>query len=65
LIFKDHFGLQALFYFLSGLEEFMKEQPWGLGHIPAAEPSCLADNIHKCCDFAFLHKILLAGCMGG
>jgi hypothetical protein len=30
-----------------------------LGHILAVEPSCLADNIHKCYDFAFLHKILL------
>jgi hypothetical protein len=28
LIFKDPFGLQAFFYFLSGLEEFMKKQPW-------------------------------------
>jgi hypothetical protein len=25
LIFKDTFGLQAFFYFLSGLEEFMKK----------------------------------------
>jgi hypothetical protein len=29
LIFKDPFGLQAFFYFFSGLEEFMKKQPWG------------------------------------
>jgi hypothetical protein len=64
LIFKDPFGLQAFFYFLFGLEEFHEEIALGaLGHILAVEPSCLADNIHKCYDFSFLHKILLAGCM--
>jgi hypothetical protein len=28
-IFKDPSSLQAFFYFFSGLEEFMKKQPWG------------------------------------
>jgi hypothetical protein len=28
LVFKDPSGLQVFFYFLSGLEEFMKEKPW-------------------------------------
>jgi hypothetical protein len=36
-----------------------------LGHILAVEPPCLAGNIHRYYDFAFLHKILLAGCMDG
>jgi hypothetical protein len=36
-----------------------------LGHILAVEPTYLADNIHRYYDFAFLHKILLAGCMDG
>jgi hypothetical protein len=29
LIFKDPFCLQAFFYFLSRLEEFVKKQSWG------------------------------------
>jgi hypothetical protein len=33
-IFKDPSGLQAFLYFLSGLEEFMKKQPWG--HLAAS-----------------------------
>jgi hypothetical protein len=36
-----------------------------LGHILAVGPSCLADNIHRYYDFAFLHNILLAGYMDG
>jgi hypothetical protein len=64
LIFKDPSCLQTFFYFLSGLEEFMKKQSWGaLGHILVAEASYFADNIHKCYDLALLHKILLAGRM--
>jgi hypothetical protein len=62
LIFKDSSGLQVFFDFLSGLEEFMKD---ALGHILAVGPSCLADNIQRYYDFAFLHRILLAGCMDG
>jgi hypothetical protein len=34
-----------------------------LGHILVAEPSCLAGSTRRYYDFAFLHKILLAGCM--
>jgi hypothetical protein len=36
-----------------------------LGHIPTVEPLCLADNIYRCYDLAFLHRILLARCMDG
>jgi hypothetical protein len=35
-----------------------------LGHILVVEPSCLAGNIHKYYDFAFLHKNSAGGMHG-
>jgi hypothetical protein len=54
-------GFLLFFLWASGIHE---EIALGaLGHILVAEPSCLAGSTRRYYDFAFLHKILLAGCM--
>jgi hypothetical protein len=52
------YGFLDIFF---GLEEFMKDLG-ALGRILVVWPSCLAGSTQRFSDFAFLHKILLAGC---
>jgi hypothetical protein len=54
-------GLLLFPLWVSGIHEEIALE--ALGHILVAEPLYLAGNTHKCYDFAFLHKILLAGRM--